>query len=153
MRDSVLCARLGAVCAARRCVLGAVCAARAIFLLLFFLFCLRCVCVCAFARVDGMRALLDTVCAPHCVCGSRFAQYCLHHYSETRMYFSAVQIAAYCCWLVAVTAQTLNAADADALNQTLTGAGCWQSSTCKTKNFNCDAGAVRCNANGSVTRL
>ena len=69
------------------------------------------------------------------------------------MYFFAVQIAAYCCWLVAVSAQTMNAADAAALNQTLTGLGCWQSSTCQIKNFSCNTGVVRCNNNGSVTFL
>ena len=74
-------------------------------------------------------------------------------HSETRMYFFAVQIAAYSCWLVAVAAQVLNAADAEALNQTLTGLGCWQSSACQTLNFNCNTGVVSCNANGSVTQL
>ena len=101
-------------------------------------------------------ARLDAVCARRCVRDSRFAHYFfLHHYSETRMlYFLPMQIAA-SCWLVAVMAQmTINAADAEALNQTLTGLGCWQSSTCKTKNFNCSSsGAVQCNANGSVTSL
>ena len=95
MRDSTLCARLGVVCAAGCCArLGAVCAAR--------------------LRVLMACALCDTVCAPHCVCGSYFAQL-LHHYSETRMYCLALQIAA-SCWLVAVMAQvTINAADADVL--------------------------------------
>ena len=155
---SALCARLGVVCAAVRCVcgptlcaLGAVSAARAIFCWWFFV-CVRC--VCAFAHVDGMCALLDTVCAPHCVCDSRFAQYffCLHHYSEIRM-LHFFPLAA-CCWLVAVSSQTMNAADVAALNQTLTGLGCWRSSVCKVQNFNCGGtGAVQCNANGSVTYL
>ena len=69
------------------------------------------------------------------------------------MTFLAVQIAAYSCWLVAVSAQTINAADAEALNQTLTGLGCWQLSACQTKNFSCGAGRVVCNAGGSVTTL
>ena len=69
------------------------------------------------------------------------------------MNFLAVQIAAYSCWLVAVSAQALNAADAEALNQTLTGLGCWQSSVCQTKNFSCNAGVVFCNSNGSVVNL
>ena len=66
------------------------------------------------------------------------------------LYFFALPI-----WLVAVMAQvTMNAADAEALNQTLTGLGCWQSSTCQTKNFSCGStGVVQCNANGSVTQL
>ena len=67
-------------------------------------------------------------------------------------YFFAMEIAA-CCWLVAVSAQTMNPADAEALNQTLTGLGCWQSSACKSLNFNCNNVAVGCNANGSVTYL
>ena len=72
------------------------------------------------------------------------------------MYFFAVQIAAYFYWLVAVSAQVMNAVDAAALNQTLTGLGCWQSLTCKTKTFNCGipgVDPVGCNVNGSVTRL
>ena len=70
------------------------------------------------------------------------------------MYFLAVQIAAYCCWLVAVTAQvTKNPADAAALNETLTGLNCWESSTCKKLNFSCNAGVVGCNFNGAVTSL
>ena len=106
------------------------------------------------ALLGAVRAVLDTVCAPHCVCSSRFTQFFLLLYSETRMlYFLAVQIAA-CCWLAAVSAQTLNAADAQVLNQTLTDLGCWQSSTCQTKNFSCGStGVVQCNANGSVTQL
>ena len=64
------------------------------------------------------------------------------------MYFFALQI-----WLVVVTAQTMNAADAAALNQTLTDLGCWQSSTCETVDFSCNTGVVGCNANGSVTFL
>ena len=112
---SALCARLGVVCATRRCVRSALC--------------LRLDAVCA------ARALLS---------------FFLHHYSDTRMYFFPLQI-----WLVAVTAQvTINAADAEALNQTLTGLGCWQSPTCETQNFSCNnTGVVRCNANGSVTHL
>ena len=68
------------------------------------------------------------------------------------LYFFALPI-----WLVVVTAQvTMNAADAAALNQTLTGLGCWQSSVCPTLNFDCSntgVDPVRCNANGSVTIL
>ena len=113
------------------------------------------------AHVDDVCALLGAVCAARrCVCSAlcmRLALYPVFFvpHSETRMYFSAVQIAAYFCWLVAVSAQvTMNAADAAALNQTLTGLGCWQSSKCMTLNFNCSStGVVRCNANGSVTYL
>ena len=96
--------------------------------------------VCA-VRFDGVRF------ARRCVCDSRFAQYFLYH---TAMYFFALQI-----WLVVVTAQvTINAADAEALNQTLTGLGCWESSICKTQNFKCGgSGIVQCNANGLVTSL
>ena len=65
------------------------------------------------------------------------------------MYFFTLQIL-----LVAVSAQvTINAADAAALNQTLTDLGCWQSSTCETVDFSCNTGVVGCNANGSVTYL
>ena len=103
--------------------------------------------VCA---AGALCALLGAVCAPHCVCSSRFTEFFLHHTQrDTRMFFFPLQI-----WLVAVTAQvTINAADTEALIQTLTGLGCWQSPTCKTKNFDCNTGVVACNANGSVTRL
>ena len=69
------------------------------------------------------------------------------------MYFLALQIAAFSCWLVAVTAQAMNPADAAALNQTLTGFGCWQSPDCKIQNFSCNAGVVYCNSIGSVVTL
>ena len=130
-----------------------------------FLFCFVFLFVVVWWRaVDGVCALLGAVCATRCcVRGSVLCArldavsaaralltiFFLDHCSETRMlYFFALPI-----WLVAVTAQvTMNPADAAALNQTLTGLGCWQSSTCQTKNFSCGAG-VFCNANGSVTSL
>ena len=132
VRGSTLGARLDAVCAARHCARSALC-----------------------ARIGACVRGSHFVCGSRCVCNSRFAQYFFASHSETRMYFFAVQIAAYCCWLVAVSAQvTINAADAKALNQTLTGLGCWQSSLCKTVDFSCNsAGVVRCYANGSVTYL
>ena len=116
--------------------------------------CAPCSALCA--RLGAACALLGDVCAARrCVCESWRAQFffCITH-SDTRMYFFGVHIAA-CCWLVAVSAQvTINAADAAALNETLTGLGCWQSSTCQTQNLSCSStGVVRCNANGSVTRL
>ena len=139
---SVLCARLGAVCAARTlCALGAMCA----------WLCVRlAICVCDFFFVC---ALLDAVCATRCcACGRALLSIFLSH-SEARMCLFALQIAAYCS-LVAVSAQVMNAADAAALNQTLTGLGCWESSRCMTLDFNCsNTVVVRCNANGSVTSL
>ena len=109
--------------------------------------CAPCLALCALCST--LRALA-AVCTARAFCSVFF----LHHYSDTRMYFFPLQIAA-SCWLVAVSAQvTMNAADAEALNQTLTGLGCWQSSACQTKNFSCSiTGVVRCNANGSVTHL
>ena len=107
----------------------------------------------ACAPCSALCARLDAVCARCCV---QLALYsvCFVSHSETRMHFFAVQIAAYSCWLVAVSAQlAISAADAEALNQTLTGLGCWQSSTCQSKNFNCNSGVVVCNANGSVASL
>ena len=95
----------------------------------------------------------STLCALGVVCVTRALRSIFCIYSETRMYFFAVQIAAYCS-LVAVSAQvTMNPADAEALNQTLTGLGCWQSSACKRLDFNCNIGIVGCNSNGSVTYL
>ena len=96
--------------------------------------------LCALGAVSAVRALLTIFFVSH---------------SETRMlYFLSMQIAA--CWLVAVSAQAMNPADAAALNQTLTGLGCWQSPTCNAQNFSCSSvgvDPVRCNANGSVTYL
>ena len=64
-----------------------------------------------------------------------------------------LQLAAASC-IVVVTGQTMNAADALALNETLTGLGCWRSAICAAKNFSCAMGppALRC-VNGSVTYL
>ena len=149
--------------------------ARVPFFVCFFLGA-RCCALGGWRAVDGVCALLDAVCATRCcvrlarccvrgstLCALCAARRCVRlalcsaffvSHSETRMYFFALQIAAYSCWLVVVTAQVMNAADADALNQTLTGLGCWQSQTCQTKNFSCSSTApVRCNANGSVTYL
>ena len=68
-----------------------------------------------------------------------------------RVFF--LQLAAF-CWIVVVSAQKMNAAEELALNQTLTGLGCWRSTTCKVLNFSCTAsGIVRCNSTGSVTYL
>ena len=119
-----VCALLGAVCATRCCV-----------------------------RAWVLCARLNAVCARRCVrlalCERLALSVFLYEQRDTRMYFFPLQI-----WLVAVTAQmTMNPADAAALNQTLTGLGCWQSSACQTQNFNCNIGVVRCNANGSVTYL
>ena len=105
----------------------------------------------ACALWSALCARLGAVCAARRhVCDLRFAQYLFLSHSETRMfYFLAVQIAAYCCWLVVVTAQAMKPADAAALNQTLTGLGCWQSSNCGVPGVD----PVGCNANGSVTNL
>ena len=64
-----------------------------------------------------------------------------------------LQLAAASC-IVVVTGQTMNAADALALNATLDGLGCWRSAICAAKNFSCAMGppALRC-VNGSVTYL
>ena len=106
--------------------------------------------------VAGCCVRGSTLCVLGAVCASRvlLSIFCISTASETRMlYFLPMQIAA-CCLLVAVMAQAMNPADAEALNQTLTGLGCWQSSTCQTKNVNCSStGVVACNANGSVTYL
>ena len=101
----------------------------------------------AVCAAGAMCALLGAVCAVlDAVCANRDSVY--FFLATYRMYFFALPI-----WLVAVTAQTMNPADAAALNQTLTGLGCWQSSACQTKNFSCGAGVVGCNANRSVTYL
>ena len=141
VRFARLCARLrlGAVCAAGCCVRGST-------------LCPRLDTVCARSALfrESTRVLRLLVCV------ARFAQYFFFFvsHSETPMYFFVVQIAAYSCWLVAASAQvTMNEADASALNQMLTGFGCWQSSVCKAKNFNCNNFVVSCNANGSVTYL
>ena len=169
--------RCGArVCPSRSVVIGARCRqrveqrqSRARFL--FFLFCfvllscggavlMACAPCSALCARWVLCARLDAVCAAQrcarlgAVCAARALLCIFFVHSDTRMYFFTLQIAAYCCWLVAVSAQALNKADAAALNQTLTGLGCWQSSTCQTQNFNCSiSGAVQCNANGSVTSL
>ena len=69
-----------------------------------------------------------------------------------RVYF--LQLAVFGCFVV-VTGQKMNADDALALNQTLTGLGCWRSTNCMAKNFSCTASSnpVRCNSTGSVTFL
>ena len=69
-----------------------------------------------------------------------------------RVYF--LQLAVFGCFVV-VTGQTMNTDDALALNQSLTGLGCWRSATCKAQNFSCSTtGPVLCNAaTGSVTFL
>ena len=106
-----------------------------------------------YARLARRCVRGSTLRALGAVCASRalLTIFCLRHHSETRMfYFFALPI-----WLVVVSAQvTMNPANAAALNQTLTGLGCWQSSTCKTLDLSCGITViVQCNANGSVTYL
>ena len=141
----VFCATLGVArsCGAALLMACAPCSALCARLVL----CAPCLALCALCST--LRALA-AVCTARAFCSVFF----LHHYSDTRMYFFPLQIAAYSCWLVAVAAQVaMNAADAAALNQTLTGLGCWQSSACLTQNFNCNVDVVGCNANGSVTYM
>ena len=134
----------------RRCLVRAR-ARRWLFVLVCFFFVRR-------SAVRSWGGALLMACAPRSalcarlgvVCAARFLlSIFLFHQSDTRMYFFPLLI-----WLVAVTAQTMNSADAAALNKTLTSLGCWESSACKTRNFNCSStGVVGCNANGSVTTL
>ena len=111
-----------------------------------------CVCACCWC------AFLGAVCAARSQRDTDTPRpSCRHHCQQldsTRqmMYFLVLQMAAF-CWLVAVLAQVMNAADALTLNQTLTALGCWQSAACSTRNFSCGTPTVKCNTTGFVTQL